>query len=112
MDDTDANAEERGPEGSRPGSEDSDQPGLAQLRASLLKHLSDGRFTDQELQVARAQRQSLGLSAQSVRALRADVFHSAYMDAYQDGVISPAEADTLDRLMRFFNEPDVNGPDV
>ena len=90
------------------GPEGSDQPGLAQLRASLQKHLSDGRFTDQELQVARAQRRSLGLSAQSVRALRADVFHSAYMDAYQDGVISAAEADTLDRLMRFFNEPGIN----
>ena len=104
MDDPDATS--LGPETS-----DQAQAGLAQLRASLLGHLSDGRFTDQELQVARAQRHSLGLSAQAVRALRADVFHSAYMDAYQDGHISPAQADTLDRLMRFFNEPEINGPD-
>lgn len=34
------------------------------------------------------------------------------MDAYQDGNISPAQADTLDRLIRFFNEPDVNDPIV
>ena len=101
MDNTDAASEELGPETS-----DQAQARLAQLRASLQKHLSDGRFTDQELQVARAQRRSLGLSAQAVRTLRADVFHSAYMDAYQDGVISPAEADTLDRLRRFFNETD------
>ncbi len=101
MDNTDAASEELGPETS-----DQAQAGLAQLRASLQKHQSEGRFTDQELQVARAQRRSLGLSAQAVRTLRADVFHSAYMDAYQDGVISLAEADTLDRLMRFFNESD------
>jgi hypothetical protein len=79
--------------------------GLSRLRAELLQHLSDGKFTDQELQVARAQRDLLGLSAEAVRTLRADIFHSAYMEAYKDGNISPAQADTLNRLMQFFNDP-------
>jgi hypothetical protein len=80
-------------------------PGLTELRDELLRHLSDGVFTDQELQLARAKRDALGLSAEAVRTLRAAVFHSAYMEAYQDGAISPAQADTLDRIMQFFNDP-------
>jgi hypothetical protein len=79
--------------------------GLAELRSELLRHLSDGVFSDQELQLARARRDALGLSAEAVRSLRADVFHSAYMEAYRDGHISPAQADTLDRIMQFFNDP-------
>ena len=87
------------------------QDSLSQLRDVLLGYLSDGRFTDQELQLVRAQRDSLGLSAEAVRTLRSDIFHSVYMEAYRDGNISPSEADTLDRLLKFFNDPRGHTPE-
>lgn len=78
---------------------------LQQLRASLLRHLSNGNFTTRELHLIRAERDALGLRPEAVRTLRSDIFHVAYRQANSDGSLSLQQADDLDRLMHFFNDP-------
>ena len=75
---------------------------LSCIRDSLLRHLSDGQFTEHELQLVRAERDALGLSPQAVRTLRSEIYHAAYLRASQRGQISLAQADSLNRLLQFF----------
>jgi hypothetical protein len=80
---------------------------LSWLRTSLVSALQDGNFTEQEFQALKRVRDALGLSAQMVRTLRPLIYHHAYLQASQRGKdsVSPQKADSLDRLLQFFNAP-------
>jgi hypothetical protein len=80
---------------------------LSWLRTSLVSALQDGDFTEQKLQALKRARDALGLSAQTVRTLRPLVYHQAYLQASQRGktCVPPRKADSLDRLLQFFNAP-------
>ena len=80
---------------------------LSWLRTSLVSALQDGDFTEQESQALKRERDALGLSAQTVRTLRPSIYHLAYLRASQRGniCVSRRKADSLDRLLQFFNAP-------
>ena len=80
---------------------------LIWLRTSLVSALQDGRFTEQESQALKRARDALGLSHQMVQTLRPSIYHLAYLWASQRGkvCVSLQQADDLDRLLQFFNEP-------
>ena len=78
---------------------------LARLRTSLVSALRNGRFTEQEFQALKRERDALGLSPQMVQTLRPSIYHLAYLRASRQGNVSPQQADDLDRLLQFFNDP-------
>jgi|GEM_PF-4335944 len=80
-----------------------DQARLDALKAMLLRLISDGRLTDDELELLQRTRDALRLTPREVRSLRAEVYGTALARAEGDGRIHPHEAELLDRIMQFLN---------
>lgn len=76
---------------------------LDALRAMLLRFISDGQLTDDELRLLIHTRQTLELSAEDVRSLRAEIYHTALKRAERDGNVGQRDAELLDRIVQFLN---------
>ncbi|ACO47449.1 hypothetical protein DEDE109153_15200 [Deinococcus deserti] len=81
----------------------SDQARKDALRAMLLRLISDGQLTDEELRLLIRTRNALDLSPEEVRSLRAEIYQAALQRAQQDGHIGGREAELLDRIVQFLN---------
>ena len=80
------------------------QARLDALEAMMMRCISDGRLTDEELELLQHTRTALHLSTEEVRSLRARVYNTAFKRAEEDGGIQLRDAELLDRIVQFLNE--------
>ncbi|GGK36484.1 hypothetical protein GCM10008955_32890 [Deinococcus malanensis] len=76
---------------------------LDALRAMLLRLISDGQLTDQELRLLIETRDALALAPEAVRSLRAEIYHTALLHAQQRGRVGARDVELLDRIVQFVN---------
>ena len=79
------------------------QARVAALQAMLLKLISDGQLTNEEMTVLHETRDALQLTPQDVQGIRAEVYHATLRELEGDGRISAREAELLDRMLQFLN---------
>lgn len=80
------------------------QARLDALEAMMMRCISDGKLTDEELALLQHTRTALQLSTEEVRSLRARVYNAAFTRAEEDGGIQLRDAELLDRIVQFLND--------
>lgn len=77
---------------------------LDALEAMLMRCISDGKLTDEELALLQHTRTALHLSTEEVRSLRGRVYNAAFTRAEEAGGIQLRDAELLDRIVQFLND--------
>lgn len=80
-----------------------DEARLNALRSMLLRLISDGQLTDAEVQLLIDTRAALELPPEAVRSLRAEIYHTALLQAQRNGRVDARDAELLDRIVQFIN---------